>query len=261
MNVKHLLLVAATLILSAGNSFAQTDFFLSLDGLNSGAANEDLAADLAPGATGSLFVYYTTNGPADSDIDTGAFVDIAASNGDITFTGAEALNFPITLFGSELAIRWETPATAQVAQSSVSGLGALNLFIGEGMLESNNGLSGLLDEGYDAGADAFLFGRIDFEIAPDATPGSTIDLVMSAGFAGIVHDGAFVPATFSGGTISVELEKVMGDVNGDGAVNMGDVGPFVQLIVNREFMDVADVNQDGSVNLFDVRPFVELLDL
>ena len=262
MNVKHLILVAAALVFSAGNCFAQTDFFLSLNDLNSGATNEELVAELAPGASGSIFVYYTTNGPANSDIDTGAFVDIAASGQEVIFTDAEVLNFPITLFGSELAVRWEMPQPAQVSQNSVSGIGALNLFSGEGILESNNGSTfGLIDEGYDAGADAFQYGRIDFEIAPDAVPGTTIDLVLSAGAAGIVNDGLFVPATFSGGTITIELEKVMGDINGDGAVNMGDVGPFVQLIVNREFLDVADVNGDGSVNLFDVRPFVDLLDL
>ena len=255
------MLVVAALVFSAGNSFAQTDFFLSMNDLNTGAANEELAAELNPGDTGAIFVYYTTNGPADSDIDTGAFIDLAASSDAITFTDAQPLNFSISLFGNALDVRWEMPTGPQLAQTTVSGLGALNLFSGTGMLESNNGSAGLLDEGYDAGADAFQFARIDFEIASDAAPGTTIDFVVSAGSSGIVNNGTFVAATFSGGTITIALEEVMGDVNGDGAVNMADVGPFVQLIVNREFMDVADINEDGTVNLFDVRPFVDLLNL
>ena len=52
---------------------------------------------------------------------------------------------------------------------------------------------------------------------------------------------------------------VLGDVNGDGAVNLLDVGPFVDLLTNGEYLAAADINGDGVVNLLDVGPFVELL--
>ena len=52
---------------------------------------------------------------------------------------------------------------------------------------------------------------------------------------------------------------VLGDVNCDGEVNLLDVSPFVDLIINAGFSDKADMNADGEINLLDVQPFVDLL--
>ena len=52
---------------------------------------------------------------------------------------------------------------------------------------------------------------------------------------------------------------VRGDINCDGAVNLLDVGPFVDQVSSGVFSNKADVNGDGSVNLLDVDPFVALL--
>ena len=52
---------------------------------------------------------------------------------------------------------------------------------------------------------------------------------------------------------------ILGDVNCDGAVNLADVTPFVDLITNGVFLPKADINQDGEVNLLDVGPFIDLL--
>lgn len=51
-------------------------------------------------------------------------------------------------------------------------------------------------------------------------------------------------------------EFVLGDVNGDGVVNLLDVAPFVDAIPDGTFVPAADINNDGSVNLLDVAPFV-----
>ena len=56
-----------------------------------------------------------------------------------------------------------------------------------------------------------------------------------------------------------EMNVVMGDINGDGLVNLLDVGAFVELLTSGEFQVEADINGDGSVDLLDVEPFVELL--
>ena len=53
--------------------------------------------------------------------------------------------------------------------------------------------------------------------------------------------------------------ELLGDVNGDGLVNLLDVSPFVAAIVNGSFIAEADINGDGVVNLLDVAPFVDLL--
>ena len=52
---------------------------------------------------------------------------------------------------------------------------------------------------------------------------------------------------------------IFGDTNLDGAVNLLDVAPFVELLTSEEYSPVADVNFDGEVNLLDIEPFVELL--
>jgi hypothetical protein len=55
-------------------------------------------------------------------------------------------------------------------------------------------------------------------------------------------------------------EDMLGDVNGDRAVNGLDVDPFVEVLVNgtddNATRIVADMNRDGEVNGLDVDPFV-----
>ena len=58
---------------------------------------------------------------------------------------------------------------------------------------------------------------------------------------------------------AVPIGILLGDVNGDGAVDLLDVAPFVDAITTGTFVPAADVNQDGSVDLLDVGPFVDLL--
>lgn len=51
----------------------------------------------------------------------------------------------------------------------------------------------------------------------------------------------------------------VGDINGDGSIDLLDVDPFVALIIAGIFEACADINGDGEVNLLDVDPFVALL--
>ena len=51
----------------------------------------------------------------------------------------------------------------------------------------------------------------------------------------------------------------LGDINGDGQINLLDVAPFVDLLATGGFQLEADVNEDGEVNLLDVSIFVGLL--
>ena len=52
---------------------------------------------------------------------------------------------------------------------------------------------------------------------------------------------------------------LVGDVNCDGAIDLLDVAPFVELITSGQFSDKADINGDLAVDLLDVAPFVTLL--
>ena len=75
--MKKLLLSIVVTLFAAGSTFAQGgDFFWSTQGLNEGAMNGDADVKLFVGDTASLFLYYTTNGPAMSELDTGAFLDV-----------------------------------------------------------------------------------------------------------------------------------------------------------------------------------------
>ena len=50
-----------------------------------------------------------------------------------------------------------------------------------------------------------------------------------------------------------------GDTNGDGSINLLDVGPFIDAISSSSYFEAADVNCDRLVNLLDVGPFIDLL--
>ena len=53
--------------------------------------------------------------------------------------------------------------------------------------------------------------------------------------------------------------SLLGDVNLDGAVNLLDVVPFINLLSTSDYQEEADINRDGAVNLLDVAPFIDLL--
>ncbi len=66
--------------------------------------------------------------------------------------------------------------------------------------------------------------------------------------------------TYGRSIFAISMDAVLlGDLNGDGSVDLLDVEPFVQLIVIGGFQIEADVNKDGRVNLLDVELFVDLL--
>ena len=67
------------------------------------------------------------------------------------------------------------------------------------------------------------------------------------------------PGEMFASKVSIKTMFELGDINGDGSVNLLDVQPFIDLILSGEFQVEADINQDGDVNLLDVGPFVDLL--
>ena len=58
---------------------------------------------------------------------------------------------------------------------------------------------------------------------------------------------------------AISNEVLLGDINCDGAVNLLDVGPFVDLISSGEFSPKGDFDSDGAVNLLDVSPFIDTI--
>ena len=77
----------------------------------------------------------------------------------------------------------------------------------------------------------------------------------------LVHYGPF-SAFDSNSIVLTQFQNnrfLLGDLNGDGVVDLLDVQPFVDLITSGVYQIVADINSDGSVDLLDIQPFVELL--
>lgn len=58
---------------------------------------------------------------------------------------------------------------------------------------------------------------------------------------------------------AISNEVLLGDINCDGAVDLLDVAPFVELISSGEFSPKGDFDSDGAVNLLDVAPFVNAI--
>ena len=81
-------------VCAAGSAVAQGDFFFTfLDG----GPNVNQSASFQVGDTGSLYVYWTTNGPADADLSVGATIDVISDTaGIIEFTAAQTFDYLIT---------------------------------------------------------------------------------------------------------------------------------------------------------------------
>ena len=69
----------------------------------------------------------------------------------------------------------------------------------------------------------------------------------------IVLNGVFTPSS------GCPNGNQIGDVNGDGNIDLLDVQPFVELLTSGQIVCEGDINQDGNVDLLDVQPFIELL--
>ena len=257
-------LLLALLTVNSGSLVGQTiaDFFWSEFDLNTGATNAPLVINRnVNDPPFSLFLYYTTNGPSDSDMANGAFLDVVTSNpGVIQFTAAESFDFDITVVGTPVFNRWldanggggSVGNTGSIASNFISQWHAFTVTGGTGILEAHNGTGLFLDQGYDAGADAFLWGRIDVEVLnPGITTLLTTGLVSGPGPGNPAFNIVEIHVT--------ENQTLLGDVNVDGVVNLLDVEPFIERIGTGTFLAEADCNKDGQVNLLDIDPFIAIL--
>jgi len=263
--MRSTLFLLMTLAFSFGNDAVaqETDFFWSDRDLNSGAVNQPLVlGSKSIGDTGSLFLYYSTSGPSEADIDVGAIMDIATSQpGVIRFTDAEVFDIQGRRWAMDLAC-----AAASGQRGTV-----FNDFINEwgGFTLSNNGIRAtnkLLDPGYDADADAFLFGRVDYEVIGEGC----VQIHTGRGQLGIanVRNAPFIPfsennfidpAFGSAQVSSLGDAFILGDVNVDGSIDFDDIAAFVDLIQSGRFSNEGDTNCDGVVSFLDIQSFVDLL--
>lgn len=53
--------------------------------------------------------------------------------------------------------------------------------------------------------------------------------------------------------------NIMGDVNGDGEVNISDVNAMIDFILSSSDDPIADVNGDGEINISDVNEVISII--
>ena len=206
MNVKKLFLVMAVAVMSVGSVSAQGDFFFAF---NEDDANADASANFNIGDTGQLWVYWSTNGPNDSDLNVGAFIDVFSSNiGVIEFTAAETFDYQIEIPGHIPGNRLLNasggggsfgPALGGVADNFIDELAAVTVTGGDGIREVYNGAGVGLDTGYNASNDGFEWALIEFT----AIGAGTTDVTGASGDGLIVNNGFEIPAVFTTATITV----------------------------------------------------------
>ena len=75
------------------------------------------------------------------------------------------------------------------------------------------------------------------------------------------RESPFVITMLSGSIISPFASNELGDVNGDGKVNVSDVSVLISMILGTTTMDesTADVNGDGRVNVSDVSALINII--
>lgn len=203
-------LLTSCLLLPA-DAMGQSDLFFSAGSVGSGlVVNRDLDLIVTQGDTVSIYAFWSTNGPAESDLDIGGGLDLDTSqNGIIAFNSASTSDFdivftstpdvsPFTRWDSSNEFSFVGPAQS-VNPNSIVGLDAFTL-PGVGIRQFNDGSGPLLDTGYDADGDAFLFGEFEFT----ALEVGTVDIFASRGTIGFAGGGgqALVP-TFGGISINV----------------------------------------------------------
>ena len=97
--------------------------------------------------------------------------------------------------------------------------------------------------------------------AREASPVLNIGKRLSGGghFAGKIDNLRIYNFNMSPADIAVLSQPLIGDVNFDGAVDLLDVEPFIEVISTGVYQIEADCNEDGAVNLLDIDPFIKIL--
>ena len=207
--MKNLAIAVVFVFSLLGNTYGQNgppavgDFFFSFQ---QNGPNNNQVQGFNPGDTGTLWIYWSTNGPADSDLNVGAFIDIFSStSGVIEFTSAETFDYDIFLvdvdFGNRLCFNGSDCGLldGDVSADLIDELGSFTVNGGPGIVEANNGQGVFLDSGYDPGNDGFQWGRLDFNVIGYGETSVT----GAAGDGLIVNGGQTVDAAFTTATITV----------------------------------------------------------
>ena len=59
--------------------------------------------------------------------------------------------------------------------------------------------------------------------------------------------------------LTPDPNPLIGDVNGDGSVNISDVNAMIGIILSGEYLPAADLNNDGNVNISDLNALINII--
>ncbi len=227
MNVRNFSLVLALVVFSTSICQAQNDFFFSFADLGGPVVNGDAAGTFNVGDTGSLFLYYSTDGPSNSNLSVGFFTNLLTSaSGVVAFTAAETFDYDLTVGGNPTGLtRLSTgngggfagPAVL-VTPDLVTDLRAFTV-TGSGILEANNGSGVFTDAGHVPGAgNNFQIGRLDFSVIGNGTV--DINFLITQAVNGAVD---FAP-TAVGGTATITAGQIVPEPTSAGLLALALVG-------------------------------------
>ena len=239
------------------------DFFWSTQPLGFQADNGPLEiSGLYAGHSVTLYLYYSIGGNA-GEVNVGAAINVATSTpGVIQFDHAGSYNYSIEIAGTPVLKRWMYPdetkqelvfqPASSIDDELVVGITAGGALVSNGMVESNTTGDPFLDAGYSVESEAFLFGKVEFT----AVGGGTVNLIAGPNDLGVANGYDLLDVSFA----SVTIHSILpGDVNLDQEVNLLDVQPFVNLLLDGGYQAEADCNYDGEFDLLDVAPFIDKL--
>lgn len=191
MNFRKFSVVLFLASCCAGTISAQ-NFFWSDVGFEQGAINNDLVINANSNPSGTVYLYYNSNG---ADVRDAVDVNLSwGEDGIIGFTAAETFEADITfgIDGPLINQRWgDFAGTDPDLTSNFATLLAVNVVSGQGIRDANipgvvddNGID-FVDTLYDTSAGAFLVGSFDFEVLSFGGTDLLVDAVISDGVAGL----------------------------------------------------------------------------
>lgn len=239
------------------------DFFWSTKDLGSGnIVNDDLVVNMLEGETQTLNFFYTTDGPAQSELGVGGGLDIETSNsGVIEFNSGETFDFDIVteVFGRLVPIgeRWaSSDGSGFVGPADVFSdlIDRFDFFTvsGSGISTQNTGPD-FFDNGYDADANAFFIGTITFT----ALNNGTVEITTSVDdLTSLTNDG-FVPLLTEFAVVTINVVEpfvVDGDTltitgtDSDDVIDVSAAGGVVTVLLNgqmEQFMGIDELVVDA----------------
>ena len=140
-----------------------------------------------------------------------------------------------------------SPADAQSSGLNLSGSGGFDInFLGGGAFEA------FLSENSQSASISVARTNTDFVDGLITSITGDDEIIQ-------VQQQAFVRTVSNRRQIMIVNNPSLGDINGDGTVDLLDIEPFLAVLAGSKYILDADINLDNVVDLLDVFPFVELI--